>query len=75
MTDPSPVPALHRWTAFVNVATVVWFVLFGLSFVPSDRITAPWVETLSLGLLSVFVMAQSGVGHIKAGKKVRRLVR
>ena len=66
MPDPSPGPATGRWTAFVDVTTVVWLVLFGLSFVPSDRFTPPWVGTLALGLLGVFI-ADLGVTYFRAG--------
>ena len=66
MTAFFPVhPASDRWTAFVNVATVVWLVLFGLSFAPSDWSTPPWIDTLALGLLSVFV-TDLGVTYYRA---------
>ena len=67
MTHPSFTDlATRRWTAFVNVATVVWLVLFGLSYVPSDRFVPPWVDALTLGLLSVFVI-DLGVTYYRAG--------
>ena len=71
-TDPSPDSASDRWTAFVNVATIVWLVLFGVSFVPSDWFNAPWVETLSIGLLSVFVM-DLGVTYLPRPTTVSRV--
>ncbi len=67
MPDQSPGPATSRWTAFVDAATVVWLVLFGLSFVPSGRFTPPpWLGTVTLGLLGVFI-ADLGVTYVRAG--------
>ncbi len=66
MPGPSSESPANRWKTFVDIATVVWLGLFAVSFVPGEQFSPPWLGTLALGLLGVFV-ADLGVTYVRSG--------
>ena len=60
MTSTRP----RRWRLFVDIATVVWLVLFVLMLLPGEQFEGPGVRTVSLVLLAVFV-ADLGVTYYR----------
>ena len=65
---------LARWGLFVDIATVVWFSLFGLMLLPGGQFNGPGVRAFSLSLLAVSV-ADLGVTYYRVGQRPTRFLR
>ena len=68
------IPYSGQWRIVVDVATVIWLVIFAYSFAPG----APWgnatIEGIGLGLLGIFV-ADLGVTSYRANEPPLRFLR
>ena len=62
------IPYGSQWRIFVDLATVVWLVIFAFSFAPSSPFDPAIANKIGLGLLSVFV-ADLGITYYRAGER------
>ena len=63
-----------RWRLFVDIATVVWLLLFVLMLLPGEQFEGLGVRTVSLALLAVFV-ADLGVTYHRSGERPTHFLR